>query len=261
MSEPNTGRLVDCHFHLDLFNDPVKVADEIEAAGIEVIAVTNTPSVFKATQTLAASCRNINASLGLHPQLAATRGSELPLMEDLIKETRFIGEVGLDYTTNNEREVKLQRKVFERILQICASGGSKILNVHSRRATNDVITMIGPSYPGKIILHWFSGSLRDLTKAMDYGMYLSANISMIKSVKGQSLIKHMNPDLVVTETDGPFVRVGHAPAMPTEVIKIINFLSNTWRCDLQEVQNRVFENYSRICKCNTYSPSSPWSRS
>ncbi|NSW90137.1 MAG: TatD family hydrolase [Firmicutes bacterium] len=243
MNSLNTSRLVDCHFHLDLFENPVKIATEIEASGVEVIAVTNTPSVFKATQNLVGCYKYIHAALGLHPQLVGTRSQELALMENLLKETRFIGEVGLDYTTGNEQEIKLQRKVFEEILKKCATEGNKILTVHSRQAASDVIAMIGPDYPGRVILHWFSGSVKDLKKAMDYGMYISINISMVRSAKGQSLIKHMNPDLVLTETDGPFVRVGKVPAVPADVINVIHFLANAWNCDVKEAKARVYENY------------------
>ncbi|MEW5920527.1 MAG: Qat anti-phage system TatD family nuclease QatD [Desulfitobacteriia bacterium] len=245
MNSLNTGRLVDCHFHLDLFENPVRIATEIEASGVEVIAVTNTPSVFKATQNLVSCYKYIHASLGLHPQLVGTRSQELVLMENLMKETRFIGEVGLDYTTGNEQEIKLQRKVFEEILKQCAAEGNKILNVHSRRAASDVIAMIGPNYPGRVILHWFSGTIKDLKKAMEYGMYISVNISMVRSAKGQSLIKHLDPNLVLTETDGPFVRVGKVPAVPAEVINVIYFLANAWKCDLEEAKARVYANYFR----------------
>lgn len=245
MNSLNTSRLVDCHFHLDLFENPVRIATEIEASEVEVITVTNTPSVFKATQNLVSSSRYIHAALGLHPQLVGTRSQELALMGSLIKETRFIGEIGLDYTTTNEQETKLQRKIFEEILNQCASEGNKILTVHSRRAAGDVIAMIGPDYPGRIILHWFSGTVKDLKKAMEYGMYISVNISMARSAKGRSLINHMDPNLVLTETDGPFVRVGKVPAVPADVINIIYLLANAWNCGIEEAKARVYDNYSK----------------
>lgn len=245
MGSLNTGRLVDCHFHLDLFGDPVRIANEIGISGVEVIAVTNAPSVFEATQSLVSSFRHIHAALGFHPQLVKTRSQELALMGNLIRETRFIGEVGLDYTTDNEQEIKLQRKVFEEILEKCASERNKILTVHSRLAADDVIDLIGPDYPGRIFLHWFSGTVKELERAMDYGMYISVNISMVKSAKGQRLIKHMDPRLVLTETDGPFVRVGKAPAVPIDVINAIYYLANVWGCDVDEARARVYVNYLR----------------
>jgi len=243
MNNPKQSRLVDCHFHLDLFENPVKTITEINASGVEVITVTNAPSVFKASQKLVSGSKYIHVALGLHPQLVETRAQELAIMWKLMKETRFIGEIGLDYTTSNEHENKLQRKVFGEILEHCALAGNKILTVHSRRASSDVISMIGPNFPGSVILHWFSGSLRDLNRAIKYGMYISINIAMVRSKKGQNLIKCMDPDLVLTETDGPFVRVGEVPAVPADVIKIIQFLSTIWSCDIEEVKTRIYDNY------------------
>jgi len=81
-------------------------------------------------------------------------------MFEMLGETRYIGEVGLDFTTKDQRERALQSKVFGSILEHCASFKDKVLTIHSRRAAAEVVNLVGEKYPGTTILHWFSGSLK-----------------------------------------------------------------------------------------------------
>lgn len=242
-------RLVDCHCHMDLFGSPPSIVSKVNASRTEVIAVTNTPSTFWYTRHIGAASRFVRPAVGLHPQLVEARHKELDTMRRLMNATRFIGEIGLDYTSVDDRAMRLQQGVFEQILTECALYGNKVLSVHSRRASRDVISMIGPNFPASIILHWFSGPLEDLARAMRYGMYLSVNTTVTESRKAQRIIGSADPSLVLTETDGPFVRVGAIPAVPSDVLRVVEFLSAVWDCDLEEARSRVYSNYLRATGC------------
>ena len=67
----------------------------------------------------------------------------------LINETKYIGEIGLDNQNRTINDYFLQKMIFQKILSICAESKNKILTVHSRRASSDVISMIGENFPGK----------------------------------------------------------------------------------------------------------------
>src|SRR4051812_25504019 len=123
---------VDAHFHLDLQKDPRGVVARCEAAGIYTIAVTNAPSVFCHTETLAKGTKFVRAAVGLHPELVATHDGELPTLLELIPSTRYVGEVGLDYVTRDLELRKRQRKVFEATLGRCAELRGRVISVHSR---------------------------------------------------------------------------------------------------------------------------------
>ena len=183
--------LVDAHFHLDLFPDPAAMARGIEAARIHTIAVTNAPSVFFHTRALAEGCRFLHPAVGLHPELVAARAGEIESMWPLLQETRFVGEVGLDYVTKDETQRRLQRIVFARILERCAFLGNKVITVHSRRSAKDVIAAVGNAFRGKVILHWFSGTPAELDKAVAQGLYFSVNPAMTLSRSGQALIQRI----------------------------------------------------------------------
>ncbi|MBZ0301230.1 MAG: TatD family hydrolase, partial [Anaerolineae bacterium] len=165
--------LIDTHFHLDLMPQPDAIAGKMQQRGISAIAVTNTPSVFHYTHLLSQKYSAILPAVGLHPELAAERKQELPIMWDWLAKTRFVGEIGLDYVTNDDENRKSQRSVFQAILTACAKYGDKVLTIHSRRSSKDVVSMIGDNFPGRIILHWYSGSIRDLTSGLSYGFFFS----------------------------------------------------------------------------------------
>lgn len=81
-----------------------------------------------------------------------------------------------------------QAKVFDHILSSCENAGGKILSIHSRRATTQVIGRL-LAYPsaGVPILHWFSGSARELDRAIDGNCWFSVNALMLATKKGRSL--------------------------------------------------------------------------
>jgi len=244
MTEDRT-RLVDTHCHLDLYPDPPALLRRIEAAGVQTIAVTNAPSVFFHTDQLTAQSRFVRPALGLHPELVKTHAHERPLFWEQLPKTRFIGEVGLDYVTNDATERELQREVFREVLDRCAATGDKVLTVHSRRAAADVIDMVGRGFRGVVILHWFSGSLREAERARLNGLYFSINTAMIRSKSGQTLIERMDPDCVLTETDGPFVPLGKEPAVPSDVSLVVRHLAGVWHMAEDEAREKVLTTFNR----------------
>lgn len=238
--------LADTHCHLDLYPDYAEVLNESDRLGIEIIAVTNTPSVFRACVALTRSSPHAHPAVGLHPQLAFQRHRELRLLPDLLKETRFVGEIGLDFVTQDPADRQTQRRVFATILEQCARYGDKVLTIHSRRAAAEVIDMIGPSYPGTIILHWFSGPLRELQTAIRFGCFFSVNPAMLTSQAARRLIAAIPHDRILVETDGPFVTVGGRAARPAHVQDVVAGLAALWGIDTTAVVTRLGENYRRI---------------
>lgn len=241
----STIEYVDAHCHLDLFADPVALVRRIDEWRVHTIAVTNAPSVFWNTEQLAASSRYVYCAVGLHPELIATHGEQLEQLWPCLERTDFVGEVGLDYSTPDRSLRARQRRVFETILERCAGFGDKIVTVHSRRASADTIDAIGDRFPGKVILHWFTGTRRELDCAARFGLYFSVNPAMIASQGGRELVAGMPRDRVLTESDGPFVKLGRQPADPTNAPIVLSYLAKTWRVELDEAARAVVENLKR----------------
>lgn len=235
-------RLFDTHCHLDLYPDYGGVLDEIECAQIYTIAVTNAPSVFRRSSQIAEGARFVRTAIGLHPELVGQRYRELDLFTELLGETKYVGEVGLDFVSQDRRDRELQKKAFGTILERCADPGDKFITVHSRRAAGEVVDMVGNAYPGTVVLHWFSGTSKILERALEYGLLFSVNPAMLSSDKGRQLVAKIPLDRLLTETDGPFVKVGASVAQPRDVAGVVSDLAELKNLNPTRTAEILFDN-------------------
>ncbi len=246
MSETDEVRLFDTHYHLDLSPDPTAIVRACEARGIYTIAVTNAPSVFAATQALVKDCKYVRAAIGLHPELVHSHGGELDRFWPALDQTRYVGEIGLDYVTTDRANRSRQRAVLVQILDRCARAGKKIVTLHSRRAAADVIDVVGSAFPGHAILHWYSGSLRELKRAIDFGFYFSINPRMMASESSLRLVQEMPRDRILLETDGPFVSIERRPAEPSDTLSVVEQLATRWTMTPAEAGTLLFDNFRQL---------------
>ena len=239
-------KYIDTHFHLDLMPSPEKTLNEIESKKIYTIAVTNAPSVFEFSYELAKNKKYIRAALGLHPQLMIERANELQLFNELLPKTRYVGEIGLDFGGLSQREKELQKEIFAKIINACATLKDKILTIHSRNAVEDILSIVGNNFPGIIILHWYSGNLTNLRRAIDYGYFFSVNYPMITSEKGKKIIKEIPLDRLLTESDGPFVQFKDEAFTPDKIPITVQALSLHLKMSELELAEIVYENFRNI---------------
>lgn len=239
--------MIDFHCHLDLYPDPKSVVTECIARNLYVLSVTNTPSAWVGSSRLSNGSTRIWTALGLHPQIAHERKGELPLFEQLLPETRYVGEVGLDGTPEFRRYWPDQILVFTKILEICTRSGGKILSIHSRQAATPVLDAL-EAHPGAgtPILHWFSGTQRELERAIKLGCWFSVGLSMLSGAKGKTLIAKMPIDRVLTESDGPFAQVDKRAALPSDTDRAASVLAIVWNKPVEEVRKQLFVNLSHL---------------
>mgnify|MGYP000247333564 CR=1 FL=1 len=237
--------MIDFHCHLDLYPDPSNVAARCEREGIYVLSVTTTPSAWHGTRKLERG--RIRTALGLHPQLAHQRRTELPLFDRLLPEAQYVGEVGLDGTPPFRQHWRAQLEVFDHVLYACEREGGRVLSIHSRRAAKAVIDRLeAVPLAGTFILHWFSGSPRDLSHAVDLGCWFSISPAMLASENGRTLAAQMPRDRVLTESDGPFAQVGGQSAMPWDAAVAERELATVWQMDNAKVASVLRNNLRRL---------------
>lgn len=235
--------MIDFHCHLDLYPDPHAVRDECLRRKVYVLSVTTTPSAWHGTTALAAKSEIIRTALGLHPQVAHERRSELTLFDALIPETRYIGEIGLDGAHEFRKYWRDQVSVFEHILSKCREAGGRIMSIHSRRAAAAVLDHLEDfSGSGTPVLHWFSGNLRDLERAIRLGCWFSVGPAMLTSENGKKLVQRMPRERILTESDGPFAQLNGEPVMPWHVERAIHELSAIWLLSPDKVANMIDNN-------------------
>lgn len=237
--------LVDFHCHLDLYPDLATAIKACDSRRTATLAVTTTPLAFTHNRKLADGSTFVRVALGLHPQLVGEREHELDLFRQLLPETRYVGEVGLDAGPRYYRSFEAQVRVFTTVLELCAAAGDKVLTVHSVRASKQVLDLIEtvlPSTRGKVVLHWFTGSLADVRRGLDLGCYFSVNEAMLRSPRGCRLLAEIPRDRILTETDGPFVERDGESIGPGDVRPVLETIASLRDLDRNELRAQIIRN-------------------
>lgn len=239
--------MIDLHCHLDLYPDPHKVAAQCAARGLYVLSVTTTPSAWDGTAALERHSERIQTALGMHPQVAHERGSELALFDELLTQTRYVGEIGLDGAPEFKAHWSAQLAAFTHILRSCTRVGGRVLSIHSRRASSAVLDQLEIyREAGVPVLHWFTGNRRDLERAVALGCWFSVGPAMLQSTKGKELTALMPRERVLTESDGPFAQIDGAPLLPWQVTNAVAILSDLWSMLPGEAESLTHMNFRKL---------------
>lgn len=239
--------MIDFHSHLDLYPDPAAVVRECYAQGVYVLSVTTTPSAWKGTSALAVPGSRIRTALGLHPQIAHQRRSELELFDAYLSDTKYVGEIGLDGAPEFKQNWGDQLAVFDHILQGCTRAGGRIMSIHSRRAVSAVLDRL-ESLPnaGIPILHWFSGNKRELDRAIAMNCWFGVGPAMLLSGSSRKMVNYMPRERVLTESDGPFAQIDGRSVMPWDVQQAVGQLAILWNLSRDEVDQVLHNNLRQL---------------
>ena len=236
---------LDAHVHIDRFPDPSRVLTAAESAGVVCIAVTETPRDFELLRLRARTRKLVRIALGAHPLRATTLDRhQLHKFSELLRETDYVGEVGLDGSRAGRDSLPGQRRVFEHVLGSPGITG-RVLSVHSRGAEAETVAALTEAR-STAILHWYSGALKHADAALDAGCYFSFNAAMLRSDRGARLLRSLPRERVLTETDGPYVKTGQRIVEPSSVPGLIADLAGTWRLSPEETRQQVWQNMTAL---------------
>lgn len=235
-------QLSDAHFHLGFVLDLVDFAADAQRARSLVFAASVTPGEYrdakralrcalnssqaKAEATIeaakgalrraaapsqqAAHFPFIKLAVGLHPWwVSADEGclaEELRAFDGALPETRYVGEVGLDFSKRRIATRNAQLWAFRHIANACAKDGGKVLSIHCVKAYDDVLSILDNSgcfVSCACIFHWFSGSFPQLAQAVDAGCFFSVSARMLETKRGREYAKAIPLQKLLLETDAP----------------------------------------------------------
>lgn len=239
--------IVDFHCHLDLYPEPRSVAQEVEDHQVATLSVTTTPSAYNGTAALAAGKPMIKTALGIHPELAVERSSELEIFDSLLPKADFVGEVGLDGSSRNSASRPVQRQVFDHVLRSCAREGGRVMSIHSRGAPAVTLEALAARPDaGLPVLHWFTGTPKNLKTAIDLGCWFSVGLPMLSTDKGRELVRSMPVDRILTETDGPFTTTSGGPSYPWHVTTTLEALAQVVALPTTDARQLVSQNFTNL---------------
>ena len=184
----------------------------------------------------------VRLALGLHPLAAAEHGREIADFEACVPTTSFIGEVGLDYSREGLASKQRQMESF-RVVARLVGASPRVVSLHSRGAEEDVLSVLDHFGVKRAIFHWYSGSLKTLEEVIRAGHLLSINPAMTRSAKGRAVISRIPRTQVLSETDGPYVQIAGAPAMPWDVALVEQYLGRVWEVPTDQTRRQLWSNF------------------
>lgn len=206
-----------------------------EKKQIITIGMTNLPSHFQMGVNHIRRYKYIRLALGLHPLRATEHAKEYSKFKQYLDMTSYIGEVGLDFSREGFSTKEIQIKSFEFVLD-CVKSKNKILSLHSRRAEKETLEILTEKGVENAIFHWYSGSLSVLRDIVNAGFFFSINSAMIQSDNGKKIIENIPKELILTETDFPFIE-------NSNIEKVHSYLSTLWNLSVDKVEQVVSNNF------------------
>ena len=135
----------------------------------------------------------------------------------------------------------------------CREAGGRIMSLHSRRASGALLDYLERfTEAGTPVLHWFSGSFRELETAIDLGCWFSVGPAMLASEKGRALAARMPRERVLTESDGPFAQLNGEAVMPWHVEQAVGDLALIWSVPQQDVRQLINRNLRSLLQPDEY---------
>ena len=234
--------LIDTHCHINFFQNAGDIALECENKQVHTIYVTTLPSQFDETYPYVKNLQYIYPSLGFHClEHNYDLNKEKKLFLKNIDKSKFIGEVGLDFSNRAIIQHKIQIEIFEFVLSNIQNK-DKIISVHSANAEDKVLELLEKYNIKTVIFHWYSGKISTLKEILKKDYFFSINQAMCKNKKGQNIISKLPINRVLIETDAPFIK----GLLPYKNDFVYSYLSNIWDISLIDVQNKILSNFKKI---------------
>jgi len=258
--------LVDVHCHLShksLYNQLDEVIERAKKAGVARIISSgiNTNENRRVLEMAKKYPGVIRPSFGIYPidALGLSPDEEGLLGQqgkiDIEEEFKFIeqhkdilagiGEVGLDFKVAPEYK-KEQKEIFQRIIEFTERLNKPII-IHSRGAELECIEMLESSRIKKVVLHCFGGRKHIIKRAADKGFYFSIPPVITRLTHFQELVKEVNINQLLTETDSPWLGpVANQTNEPANVIFAVNKIAEIKGFDKLETEHSIFMNYQNV---------------
>lgn len=244
--------IIDVHSHLFFYDKIIdeKMKENIEK-GVKIIIENglNKESNRKVIEE-SKKYNVIYYALGYHPTDIVKESddlleSELDFIErNTDKKFLAIGEIGLDfYWIKEEDSIKREKIWLEKLLEL-AEKLKKPAILHARSAELETIEM-AENFKCTKILHSF-WSRKHLKIAIDKGFYISMPAFVYKDKALQEIAKETPLDLLLTETDAPFLDpIEKRNNNSWKIIYGLEKISKIKNIEVEELMNIIIKNFEK----------------
>lgn len=234
---------VDFHVHIDYYPNYNTIFNFYNNQKIYTLFVTNFPEVFKKAKDSFPESKYVKIALGYHPEMIGMRPFKQKSFDEYLDETKYVGEVGLDFSKDHIKNRDEQIRIFRYICRKTADQ-NKIMSVHSRHAELDVLANLKEFGVKHAVFHWYTGSIKNLEDVIESNYYLSLNPAMLRTKRGREIIQSVPLPQILIETDGPHSKYNNRQTVPDDIPSIYRDFEHFLGIDnLREI---VFDNLNRL---------------
>jgi len=268
--------------------DLESVLDRAREGGVVKMMVTggNLEESRKAIE-LAKEHIDLFATVGCHP----TRCNEfdengpdeyfnnlLKLINENTDQVVAVGEFGLDYDRTKFCTPEVQKKYFEKQLDLCQATQLPLF-LHCRAAAQDFVHILSENIE-KVssggVVHSFDGTAEERDRILDLGFYIGINGCSLKTEENLQVMSGIPVDKLMIETDCPWcdIRPSHAghkfvktkfenyPAVdkkkwkqgvivkgrnePHNIRQVLEIIAAVKEENTEELAERIFENTEKV---------------
>lgn len=249
--------LFDTHTHINVeqfYNEEEATIQRAIENGVSHMAVVgfDRPTIEKSLH-FSQQYEHIYSVLGWHPVEAGnyTTAIERKLQEEWLiqKKVVALGEIGLDYHWMADEPV-VQEKVFRRQIAIAREMQLPIV-IHTRDAMEDTYRILQSEKFDGGIMHSFSGTIEDMHRFLDLGMYISLSgvVTFKKSIDLHEVAKVVPFDKLIIETDAPYLSPVPKRGKrnePAYVRYVAEYIAQLRGVSFEELAKRTMDNAKKV---------------
>lgn len=245
--------LIDTHAHIcdkSFDADRTLVIQRACAAGVKrIIAVGENMDDAVGNLELAGKHPELLSAAGLYPLYAEPVAAEE--MYEFIRQNKSklaaIGEVGLDFhRVKDDAEKELQKKVLEGFAELSLELDIPI-NVHSRSAGRQAVSLLLEKGVKKAQLHAFDGKAGSALPGAEAGYFFSIPPSVVRSRQKQKLVRRLPLSCILVESDSPVLGPDHQKRNePANCIAALEMIASIKNIPIEQAAETIRENTSRL---------------
>ena len=244
-------RFVDTHCHLgdSIFdNDLDQVISRAVQKEIGMITSAITPDTWDKSLQISMKYTNCYLSAGLDPLLFQEISSATEWIGKHFDHLISIGEIGIDhYRVRDHKEREQQENAFREMITL-ALELSLPMQIHSRSAGKKALEILTSTNSEIVHMHAFYGkaSLARIA-SREQGYYFSIPTSVVRSPQKKKLVKAVDIERLLLETDSPVLGAEKGDRNePSNILIALHEVAKILKRDADEVREIILENTLRL---------------
>lgn len=207
--------LIDTHTHIfasEFNHDRSQAIERAKAEGIRAMVMPNIDS--ESVEDLLSTARQFPGycfpCMGLHPTSVKDHfEEELRVIDAHLTKQKFyaVGEIGIDLYWD-KTFIQQQREAFRYQVKLAKQLRLPII-IHARQSFQEIFDIIDQENDSNLtgVFHSFTGTLEDYQHIADYGGFMVGIGGVVTYKHGgvDKVVKHMDIDRVLVETDSPYL--------------------------------------------------------